>query len=155
MFFFEKKDCNFASLIEVNMVKKFIYVIGWSLGLLFASFPDMFKGKMNFNMSDLSMGEVNENYLYPLFMALSLFVADVCYVFEQEKAEGGGKHITGVLILVCVFLFGAIYSTSSNTCPCVGFIIAWIALNIMKLLKTNKCMKVKKPQPEGVVRTED
>ena len=125
------------------MVKKIIYIIGWSLGLLFATFPNLFQGEMNFQMSDLPMKDIYKPYLFPLIMALSLFVSDVCYVFEQEKSANCStpKYITEVLILICVFLLGLTYSISSSNNSCIGFIVAWIALTIMKFLKTTKCVK--------------
>ena len=140
------------------MVKKIIYVIGWSLGLLFATFPNFFQGEMNFQMSDLPMKDIYKPYLFPLIMALSLFVSDVCYVFEQEKSVNCStpKYITEVLILICVFLFGLTYSISSSDNSCIGFIVAWIALTIMKFLKTTKCVKNDKlPFGSCVVITED
>ncbi len=108
-------------------------------------------------MLDLNMRNVNESYLFPLIMALSLFVADVCYVFEQEKIENSNnpKYITEVLMLICIFLFGVAYSIASSTYPCVGFIIAWIALTTMKFLKTTKCTKNNKPAISCSVITED
>lgn len=139
------------------MIKKTIYVIGWSLGLLFATFPKLFKGEMDFKMSELPMKDISEIYLFPLIMALSLFMADVCYVFEQEKNESCAtpKCITEILVLICIFLFGLTYSVSSTTYPCIGFIVAWTALTIMKFLKTTKCIKSNKLAIEGCVITED
>ncbi|MBR4854252.1 MAG: hypothetical protein IKU88_05945 [Alistipes sp.] len=140
------------------MIKKIIYVIGWSLGLLFATFPNLFEGNMNFEMSDLPMKDIYKPYLFPLIMALSLFVSDVCYVFEQEKSTNCStpKYITEVLMLICVFLVGLTYSISSNDNSYIGFIVAWTALTIMKFLKTNKCVKNNKPAPIScVVITED
>lgn len=140
------------------MVKKIIYVIGWSLGLLFATFPNFFQGEMNFQMSDLPMKDIYKPYLFPLIMALSLFVSDVCYVFEQEKSANCStpKYITEVLILICVFLLGLTYSISSSSNSCIGFIVAWIALTIMKFLKTTKCVKNDNlPSGSCVVITED
>lgn len=140
------------------MVKKIIYVIGWSLGLLFATFPNFFQGEMNFQMSDLPMKDIYKPYLFPLIMALSLFVSDVCYVFEQEKSANCStpKYITEVLVLICVFLLGLTYSISSSNNSCIGFIVAWIALTIMKFLKTTKCVKNDNlPSGSCVVITED
>lgn len=140
------------------MIKKIIYVIGWSLGLLFATFPNLFEGNMNFEMSDLPMKDIYKPYLFPLIMALSLFVSDVCYVFEQEKSAtcSTPKYITEVLMLICVFLLGLTYSISSSDNSYVGFIVAWTALTIMKFLKTIKCVKNDKPiQGSCVVITED
>lgn len=139
------------------MIKKTIYVLGWSLGLLFATFPDLFKGEMDFQMLNMIMKDVRETFLFPLIMSLSLFVADVCYVFEQEKSESRNtpKYIVEVLILICTFLFGMIYTISSNTCPYIGFIVAWAALTIMKFLKTTKCIKSSKSATDGCVIVED
>ena len=148
---------TFARLKRMQMVKKTIYVIGWSLGLLFVTFPDLFQGEMDFKMSDLPMKDIYKTYLFPLLMALSLFVADICYVFEQEQSEGNNapKYITSVLMLMCVFLLGLTYSISNNVCPCAGFIVAWLALTIMKFLKTTKCIKVNKLITAGSVIRED
>ena len=140
------------------MIRKTIYVIGWSLGLLFATFPNLFQGEMVFQMSELPMKDIYKPYLFPLIMALSLFVSDVCYVFEQEKAANCNtpKYITEVLILITVFLLGLTYSISSNDNSYIGFFVAWIALTIMKFLKTTKCIKNNKPTTDGcVVITED
>lgn len=140
------------------MIKKTIYVFGWSLGLLFATFPNIFQGKMNFQMSELLIKDIYKPYLFPLIMALALFVSDVCYVFEQEKSTKCNRptYITEVLVLICVFLLGLTYSISGSNNSYIGFIVAWIALTIMKFLKTTKCVRNDKPAATGcVVITED
>lgn len=123
------------------MVKKVIYVLGWSMGLLFATFPDLFKGELDFHMSEMMMKDVCEVYMFPLLMALSLFVVDVWYVFEQERSQRSQEptYVIGVIAMIGAFLFGLLYTVSSQPCPIIGFIVSWIALTIMKFIKTSKC----------------
>ena len=123
------------------MVKMIIYVLGWSLGLLFATFPDLFKGELDFYMSEMLMKDVCDVYMFPLLMALSLFVVDVWYIFEQERSKPSQEstYIIGVIAMISVFLFGLLYTVSSSYCPILGFIVSWTALTIMKFLKTSKC----------------
>lgn len=138
------------------MTKKIIYVLAWSLGLLYATFPWVFTSKFQSNFAlypHSSLGAIIDEYLRPLVLALALFISDVCYVFEQEKQQGPNaqKYVVEVLMLVCAFLFGLIYSISCGFHPECGFIFAWIALTMMKFLKTSICKKDTPHMPQGVI----
>lgn len=128
------------------MVKKLIYVVGWSAALFLATFPNLIMGKMSLNFSVMEFSEVRDTYMFPILMAMALFVGDTVYIFIQEKYEGKEqKHVVWVIVMLCVYLFSFIFSLYGNgKFGYIGLICAWSALTIMKFLKTEKCKRIDK-----------
>lgn len=136
------------------MVKKLIYVFGWSIALFFATFPNLIMGKMNLEFSAMEFPEIRDTYMLPILMAMVLFLGDVVYVFEQEKCEGKEqKHITSVILLMGLYLFSFLLSLYGNIyCGYIGLFLAWIALTIMKFIKTNSChQQAKMPEARIII----
>lgn len=141
---------------DEKMVKKFIYVVGWSMALFVATFPNLIMGKMNLNFSAMEFSEVRDTYMFPIVMAMALFVGDAAYIFIQEKCEGKEqKHIVLVIVMICIYLFSFIFSLYGNEkYGYIGLICAWVSLTIMKFLKTEKCKQTDKI-PEAKLITEE
>lgn len=136
------------------MIKKVIYVAGWSMALFVTTFPNLIKGTMSLDFNAMDFGEVRDSYMLPVVLAMALFMGDIAYVFTQEKCEGKQqKYIVSVIVLLCIFLFSFIFSLWGNKIyGYIGLACAWISLTIMKFLKTDKCVRhVKMPEARLII----
>lgn len=120
------------------MRKKIIYVLFWSGGLLWATFPDLFKGEMDFDFQAMTGVGFFKSYIFPLLMALLLYMFDVIYAFHLENGRGVPTRVIPVFILTAGFLLCFILSVA---CECtisaaIFFFLAWACLIGMKFFKT-------------------
>lgn len=122
------------------MFKKILYIIFWSGGLLWATFPDFLEGKMSFDFNTMGYQCFFKKYLFPLLMALLLFLFDVIYAFYLETPKGGPQQVQPVMISGAGFILFFILSAylSGTAYAPVFFLLAWLCLAIMKYFKTEK-----------------
>lgn len=122
------------------MLKKVLYIIFWSGGLLWATFPDFLEGKMSFDFNTMGYLCFFKKYLFPLLMALLLFLFDVIYAFYLESAKGSPKQVQPVMISGAGFILFFILSAylSGTAYAPVFFLLSWLCLAIMKYFKTEK-----------------
>lgn len=121
------------------MLYRIGYIISWSLGLLYATFPHYFDGGMSFDLRHMSLSDACDTYIFPIVMAMVLFLIDVVYGYIKEMIDGQYTHVIGVIICLILFLLGFIFSVSIEN-PNIAqfcFIISWISLSYMKFLKTD------------------
>ncbi len=132
------------------MLYRIGYIISWSIGLLYATFPHFFDGRMSFDLRNMSLVDACESYIFPFVMAMILFLVDVVYGYIKEMCDGQYTHVIGVILFLILFLLGFVLSLSvqNPTIACVCFIISWICLSVMKFLKTD-LYDVKK-YPKGI-----
>lgn len=122
------------------MIKKIIYIVVWSLGLFWATFPEGFEGGLDFNFSQLSVTKFFRNYMFPLLMVLFLYMVDVIYTFHLESATGGPKNTNIVYFMTAGFLLAfilSVYLGGTIFAP-VFFVMAWGCLMAMKYFKTEQ-----------------
>lgn len=122
---------------------KFIYVIGWSIFLLMATFP-IVNYKEIFPLKLTSFADMMETYIYPMIMALTVYLADVVYAFVDEENR---KKTTYVSISVGLILFFLLFFCLSMcmTRPwlqVVFFALVWITLTGLKFVKTTEPARV-------------
>lgn len=121
------------------MLYRIGYIISWSIGLLYATFPHFFDGEMSFDYRNLTLGEACDTFIFPFVMAMVLFLVDVIYGYVKEMIDGRYTHVISVITFLVLFLLGFIISISSenpNTAR-FCFIISWVCLSVMKFLKTD------------------
>lgn len=121
-----------------RLIVKIIYVLIWSLGLLYASFPKFFmKGNdgISWGFQETMNNVTKTDYIFPYIMAMLLFLIDVIYSFILEKWRGKESRIIETLIGVSAFMFCFIMSLSYG--KWVFFIIGWVCLTAIKFLKTD------------------
>lgn len=130
----------FVSESSYYMFKKILYIIFWSGGLLWATFPDFYEGKMSFNFNEMGYQGFFTKYLFPLLMALLLFLFDVIYAFYIESAKGAPQQVQPVMIsgagFILFFILSA-YLSATEYAP-VFFLLSWLCLATMKYFKTDK-----------------
>lgn len=132
------------------MLYRIGYIISWSIGLLFATFPHFFDGEMTFDFKGMTLTEARDSYIFPFVMAMVLFLVDVVYGYMKEMIDGQYTNVIGVISFLILFLLGFILSVSVDN-PNMArwcFIISWIALSMMKFLKTD-LYEIKK-YPKGI-----
>ena len=117
------------------MIIKWIYVLVWSLGLLYASFSDFFVGEMNWTFQETMNNDAKETYIFPYIMAMLLFLIDTIYAFVLEKYSGKESRTIETLIGLAAFLFCFLMSLSYG--KWVFFIVGWVVLTLIKLIKTD------------------
>lgn len=129
----------------MHMLYRVGYIVSWSLGLLYATFPHFFDGEMKFDIRSKTMGEACDDYIFPFVMAMVLFLIDVNYGYIKEKLDGQYTNVIGVTSCLIVFLLGFVLSIYlvdpffAKMC----FIISWVSLSVMKFLKTDLCVAKK------------
>ncbi len=121
------------------MLKKWTYIIGWSAALFVATLPTLFKGELSFSLKNKTVGEMCDVYMFPIFMAFALLVADVLYQAEHDKVTCGKvKNTSTLIICVLAFLFSFAFSVwLETTWACwLCMAIAWISMTLLKFSKT-------------------
>lgn len=119
-------------------IRQIVYVFFWSLGLFAATFYCLFEGsgKITFGrMATISAFDLAKTYLFPLFIALALFLLDV-----RHETSSHGQQFTLVFskrFISCflVFAFAIAFSVLFNTVfwGWFFFLLSWLALSALKL----------------------
>ena len=114
---------------------KTLYVVVWSVALLYASFPGVFTANgFDWNFQSNLTNDVKPHYIFPYILAMALFLIDAIYAFALEANKGKQDNIIPVLIGVVAFMFCFLMSLSGG--ECVFFLIGWISLTVVKWIKT-------------------
>lgn len=126
---------------------RLVYIILWSAGLLWATFPEVISGNYNFNLIGLKADVLRSNYTFPLITVLALYLWDVIYELAKEKAETGvirGDELIYVFISLVVFLLCYLISisVSNPNSASILFAIIWCSMTAMKI-STTKQINVK------------
>lgn len=116
------------------MRNKIIYIFSWSVLLLVATFPDLFK----------TTGEAitaDRDFLLPLLLAVLLAGIDVVYIYRTELGKGRQTDLFWTYVWTLVFIAALIVSLfyTNTVCTVVGFCTAWASLTGMKFAVTEKC----------------
>lgn len=110
--------------------KKIGYVILWSIGLFVATFYTFIE-KFNFSeMSTMPARDMAEQYLFPLFMAMALFLLDANHAMITE-----GRQISSVYSVCFIsFILFTVFSILVNQAVFgwIFFSLAWVALTVLK-----------------------
>lgn len=116
--------------IDDLTIRKIIYIILWSVGLFVATFYG-FCGSFDFaEMKKMTALKMANDYLFPLFMAMALFLLDAQYVMVTE----GRQFTKAYSACVILFLLATVVSilVNNSVLGWVFFIGAWIALTVLK-----------------------
>lgn len=121
-----------------------MYIIAWSVGLLFATFPAIFKCAQNFDWSQSTMADAGEKFYFPYIMVMELFLFDAIYTFLSDKSKRRISVVVKVMVLLSVFLltYALTMFLSSDTAAGVFFFVGWLALTFMKGYTTADCLEI-------------
>lgn len=116
--------------IDELTTKKIVYIILWSIGLFIATFYG-FCSRFDFaTMDKMSAFKMANDYLFPLFLAMALFLLDAQYVMVAE-----GRQFTKTYsACIILFLLATVASilVNSTVFGWIFFMAAWIALTVLK-----------------------
>ena len=140
--------CTFAPAMKSNYrninklrIRQIGYVFFWSLGLFIATFYGLFdkiEGVNRFafdKMKEISALNLAKIYLFPLFMAMTLFLLDFVH---ETMSQGRPLTLTfSKWFVICFIVFVLAVACSvllnNNSCGWFFFILSWLALSILKL----------------------
>lgn len=124
------------------MWKKILYVLAWSIGLFFATFPKFFIGEQFKDWLEQSLLERCQLFYFPLIMVMELFIFDTVYNYVLQKLKCGKiENVITSLILLSIFMLClalSLYLTNQPICLIICLIIGWVMLTIMKVVNTAK-----------------
>ena len=111
------------------MANRLIYTVIWSLLLLYASFPGLFNGDLNFSFQE-KWDDSARDYMVILIMTVVLFIVDAVYNLLKTKNNYTPVILGGAALFLLFMAFSLSYLGSTF------FIAGWVVLTLMKLLTT-------------------
>lgn len=126
------------------MWKKVVYIAAWSVGLLFATFPAVFKCTQNFDWSQSNMGDAGEKFYFPYIMVMELFLFDAIYTLLSDKSKRHIGVVVKVMVLLSIFLltYALTMFLGSDIASGICFFIGWLSLTFMKGYTTADCLEI-------------
>lgn len=120
------------------MIKlKTLYVISWSCGLFFSTFPSMVRCEFKFSLRELGTTSLIDNYIFPLMMVMALFLTDAVYAYALDKSKDKANRYAWLMIAEVCFVLAFVLSLFGNSLlSLVMFIIAWLFMTSMKYITT-------------------
>jgi len=118
-----------------DLIIKVLYVLVWSLGLMFATFPNLISGEMKFDFQNNLNNDAVMKYIFPFIMAMAIYLIDVLYVSMAEERSGNYKGVTLSWALLGGFLLFFVFSLLGG--KCLFFVLGWLCLTALKFIKTD------------------
>lgn len=112
------------------MFSRLIYTVIWSLLLLYASFPGLFSGILDFSFQE-TWDESARDYVVILIMTVVLFIVDAVYNFIKTRNNYTPFILSGVALFLLCMAFSLSY------CGSTFFIAGWVILTLMKFFTTD------------------
>lgn len=120
------------------VIRKYVYCAVWSAGLFCVSFFPLLKNiEEAFVFEGKQILDVAMSHLFPMIMALSLYLLDMMYSFRwKAQAEKVMDWIFGTIIVFLVaFVFSII--VNDNIWGWGLFLLSWISLTVLKIKTTD------------------
>lgn len=118
-----------------DLIIKVLYVLVWSLGLMFATFPKLISGEMKFDFQNNLNNDAVMKYIFPFIMAMAIYLIDVLYVSMAEERSGNYKGVTLSWALIGGFLLFFVFSLLGG--KSLFFVLGWLCLTALKFIKTD------------------
>lgn len=118
------------------MIKKTVYCALWSIALFVATFYSIIGQESAFVFDGKSLREVALSHIFPMIMAMTLYLVDVTYSALLGKITN--NLVIWVLITVIVFMGGFVASilVNNNFWGWSLFGVAWLSLTVLKFVTT-------------------
>ena len=130
-----------------DLIINVLYVLVWSLGLMFATFPNLISGEMKFDFQNNLNNDAVMKYIFPFIMAMAIYLIDVLYVSMAEERSGNYKGVTLSWALLGGFLLFFVFSLLGGFIlffvfsllggKCLFFVLGWLCLTALKFIKTD------------------
>ena len=118
-----------------DLIIKVLYVLVWSLGLMFATFPNLISGEMKFDFQNNLNNDAVMKYIFPFILAMAIYLIDVLYVSMAEERSGNYKGVTLSWALLGGFLLFFVFSLLGG--KSLFFVLGWLCLTALKFIKTD------------------
>lgn len=112
------------------MISRLIYTVVWSLLLLYASFPGLFSGTLDFSFQE-TWNESARDYMVILIMTVVLFIVDAVYNLIKSRNNYTPFILGGAALFLLCMAFSLSY------CGSTFFIAGWVILTLMKFFTTD------------------
>lgn len=136
-------DCKY----RLKDFMKYIYCLLWSIGLFVATFYGLLVQENVFDFTDKELLSVAQSHIFPMVMAMALFLLDVLYgsIIRGEN----DRLVFWTLLMVIAFMVTFVLSllVNHNVSGWTFFVLAWLSLTILKFKTTDGG---KKPCPHIV-----
>mgnify|MGYP004580331011 CR=1 FL=1 len=119
------------------MIMKTIYCLLWSVALFVATFYTIIGQDNAFVFDKKLLLEVANSHIFPMMMAMVLYLWDVLYNVSLQKSNND-HLIIWILGTIIVFLGGFVFSllVNDNFWGWSLFGIAWLSLTVLKFVTT-------------------
>lgn len=116
---------------------KYIYCVVWSIGLFVATFYGLFEVENAFDFTDKELLSVAQSHIFPMIMAMALYLIDVLYG-SITRGESD-KLVFWTLLMVISFMVTFVLSllVNHNVAGWIFFVFAWISLTVLKFKTTD------------------
>lgn len=122
---------------KMIMAKKIIYCTLWSVALFVATFYGIIGQEAAFLFNGKEMLDVASSHIFPMIMAMVLYLWDVMYSVSLKRDINGGL-IIGILGTIILFMGMFVFSllVNNNFWGWTLFIAAWLSLTVLKFITT-------------------
>ena len=119
------------------MIKKLSYCIMWSTALFVTTFYSIIGQDSAFYFEGKSFLYVANSHIFPMIMAMTLYLFDVMYSLSVKKSSND-NIIMWILGTIIVFMGGFVASllVNDNKGGWALFIVAWASLTVLKFVTT-------------------
>lgn len=119
------------------MIKKTIYCALWSMALFVATFYSIIGQESAFVFDGKLLRDVALSHIFPMIMAMTLFLFDVMYNVSLRKSNNDNV-VLWMLGTVIVFMAGFVASilVNDNFWGWSFWGIAWLSLTVLKFVTT-------------------
>lgn len=116
---------------------KYLYCAMWSIGLFVATFYGLLGQENVFDFTGKGLLPVAQSHIFPMVMAMALFLLDVLYG-SITKGESD-RLVFWTLLMVITFMVTFVLSllVNHNVAGWILFVLAWISLTILKVKTTD------------------
>ena len=116
---------------------KYIYCLMWSIGLFVSTFYGLLGQESVFDFTGKELLPVAQSHIFPMVMAMALFLLDVLYG-SITRGESD-RLVFWTLLMVIAFMVTFVCSllVNHNVAGWILFVLAWISLTILKVKTTD------------------
>lgn len=121
------------------MTKKVLYCGMWSVALFVSTFYSLLGQEQRFDFEGKLLLDVAQSHIFPMIMAMTLYLMDVMYAISLRKTNGEGLTMW-LLGTIIVFLLSFVFAlmVNSNLWGWMLFIVAWLSLTVLKFVTTEE-----------------
>lgn len=121
------------------MTKKVLYCGMWPVALFVSTFYSLLGQEQRFDFEGKLLLDVAQSHIFPMIMAMTLYLMDVMYAISLRKTNGEGLTMW-LLGTIIVFLLSFVFAlmVNSNLWGWMLFIVAWLSLTVLKFVTTEE-----------------